>query len=294
LGGRIDNEKRTLTQYVDSLRNNTTTRISPTDNYNNSFSKFTPKFTVSYQATETQMLYASYAQGYRVGGFNAGQPTDKIVYNPENSDNFELGYKSTFLDNKLRFNAALFSLYLKGHQVSTTNDGINAFYLNLGDFRSIGIETELTVIVVKGLQAQWNFSYTDGKFTKLQLFDNATATTKDYSGNRIIFAPPVTSMLALQYNYPLLKSNPNISLFARGEWRYVGQYYFDYYNVTKQDAYGLLNVRVGLTTKKYDIAFWVRNLTDDRYVTYGNQSPSFPLYMVSNPRMWGVTLTGRF
>jgi iron complex outermembrane recepter protein len=90
LGGRIDNEKRTLSQYVDSVRNNTTTRITPTDNYNNSFSKFTPKITLSYQAIETQMLYASYAQGYRVGGFNAGQATDRIVYNPENSDNFLL------------------------------------------------------------------------------------------------------------------------------------------------------------------------------------------------------------
>ncbi len=294
LGGRIDNEKRTLSQYVDSVRNNITTRITPTDNYDNSFSKFTPKVTLSYQATETQMLYASYAQGYRVGGFNAGQPTNRIVYNPENSDNFEVGYKSTFINNKVRFNVALFSMYLNGHQVTTTTDGINAFYLNLGDFKSTGIETELTAIVAKGLQAQWNFSYTDGKFTKLQLFDNATATTKDYSGNRIIFAPPVTSMLALQYNYQLGKNNGGSSLFVRGEWRFVGKYYFDYYNQTSQDAYGLLNTRVGLTTKKFDVAFWVRNLTDERYVTYGNQSPSFPLYMVSNPRTWGVTVTAKF
>ncbi len=293
LGGRFDNEKRKLSQYVDSVKNNATYRITPTDNYTNSYSKFTPKIAFSYQATETQLVYASYAKGYRVGGFNAGQPADKIVYNPENSDNFEVGYKSTFLDNKLRFNAALFSLYLKGHQVTTTNDAINYYYLNLGDYKSTGIETELTAILAKGLQAQWNFSYTDGKFTKLQLFDNATATTKDYSGNRIIFAPPVTSMLALQYNYQLGKNNVGSSLFVRGEWRFVGKYYFDYYNQTSQDAYGLLNTRVGLTTKKFDVAFWVRNLTDKRYVTYGNQSPSFPLYMVSNPTMWGVTVTAK-
>jgi iron complex outermembrane recepter protein len=185
-------------------------------------------------------------------------------------------------------------LYLKGHQVVTTTDGFNYYYLNLGDFKSTGIETELTAILAKGLQAQWNFSYTDGKFTKLQLFDNATATTKDYSGNRIIFAPPVTSMFALQYNYQLSKSKADISLFARGEWRYVGQYYFDYYNETKQNAYGLLNARLGITSKNIDVAFWVRNLADTRYVTYGNQSPSFPLYMISNPRMWGITLTGKF
>ncbi len=140
LGGRIDNEKRKLSQYVDSVKNNITTPTTPTDNYNNSFSKFTPKIILTFQATETQMLYASYAKGYRVGGFNAGQPADKIIYHPENSDNYELGYKSTFLNNKLQFNVALFYLYLKGHQVSTTNDGINYYYLNLGNYRSTGIE----------------------------------------------------------------------------------------------------------------------------------------------------------
>lgn len=294
LGGRVDNEKRTLSQYIDSVKNNIAARITTTDNYNNSYSKFTPKIILSYQATELQMLYASYAKGYRVGGFNAGQPSDKIVYNPENSDNFELGYKSTFLDNKLRLNVALFYLYLKGHQVSTTNDGFNYYYLNLGNFKSTGVETELTGILAKGLQAQWNFSYTDGKFTKLQLFDDATGKTKDYSGNKIIFAPPITSMLTLQYNYQLQKNKAGISLFARGEWRHVGKYYFDYYNVNKQNAYGLLDARLGLTANKFDIAFWVRNLTNKRYVTYGSQSPSFNLFMVSNPRMWGITLTGKF
>jgi len=293
-GGRFDGETRKLSQYTDTLKNNITTYVSPQVDYSHTFSRFTPKITLSYQATETQMFYASYAKGYRVGGFNPGQTPDKLVYNPEKSDNFEVGYKSTFLDNKLRFNTALFSLYEKGHQVTTTADGINYYYLNLGDYKSTGIETELTAILAKGLQAQWNFSYTDGKFTRLQLFDNATATTKDYSGNRIIFMPPVTSMLALQYNYDVQKSKAGAALFVRGEWRYVGKYYFDYYNETKQDAYGLLNGRVGLTTKKFDVAFWVRNLADKRYVTYGNQSPSFPLYMVSNPRMWGITLTGRF
>ena len=293
VGGRVDNEKRTLSQYIDSINNNTSTLWSPNVDYSKTTSKFTPKITLSYQATETQLLYASYAKGYRVGGFNAGQTPDKVVYTPENSDNLELGYKSTFLNNKLRFNAALFYLYEKDNQVL---DAIHGYYTNLGNFKNAGIETELTAILAKGLLAQWNFSYTDGQFTKLPLPDpnSATGITKDYSGNKIIFNPNVTSFLALQYNYQLQKSKAGLSLFARGEWRYVGKYYFDYYNQTSQDPYSLLNTRVGLTSNRFDVALWVRNLTDKRYVTYGNQLPSMPLYMISMPRMWGVTLTARF
>lgn len=291
LGGRIDDEKRTLGQSADSVNKNTTTLWSPYVNYSKTTSKFTPKITLSYQATETQLLYASYAKGYRVGGFNAGQTPDKIVYNPENSDNYEVGYKSTFLNNKLRFNAALFYLYEKDNQVI---DVINGYYQNLGNFRNTGIETELSAILAKGLLAQWNFSYTDAKFTKLLLPDPSTGTTKDYSGNKIIFDPNVTSMLALQYNYQLQKSRAGISLFVRGEWRYLGRYYFDYYNHTSQDPYSLLNTRFGITSRKIDVAIWVRNITDKRYVTYGNQLPTQPFYMISMPRMWGITLTGKF
>ncbi|MES1218256.1 MAG: TonB-dependent receptor [Bacteroidota bacterium] len=290
-GGRIDNEKRTLSQYVDSVKNNTSTLISPTIDYSHTYTKFTPKITLSYQATETQMLYASYAKGYRVGGFNAGQTPDKVYYSPENSDNFELGYKSTFLNNKVRFNAALFYLYEKDNQVL---DAINGYYTNLGNFRNMGIETELTALLAKGFLAQWNFSYTDSKFTKLQLPDLSTGATKDYSGNKIIFNPPVTSMLALQYNYQLQNNKAGIAVFARGEWRYVGKYYFDYYNEDSQDGYSLFNARAGITAKRFEVAFWARNLADKRYVTYGNQSPTFPVYMISNPRMWGVTLTYKF
>ncbi len=294
VGGRIDNEKRALSRYTDSVKGTSITTVVPEAAYTNSFSKFTPKLTLSYDLSSTQLLYVSYAKGYRVGGFNAGASADKLVYNPENSDNAEIGYKSTFLNNKIRFNAALYYLYLKGHQVSTTDDGINYYYLNLGNYRNAGVETELAAIVAKGLQAEWNFSYTDGRFTKLNLFDGATGTTKNYDGNRIIFAPPITSMLALQYNCAFGKSKSNTSAFIRGEWRQIGDYYFDYYNAEKQDGYGLLNARAGVNVNKYEIAFWMRNLTDKRYITYGSQSPAFPLYMVSNPRMWGVTLTGKF
>jgi iron complex outermembrane receptor protein len=291
LGGRIDDEKRTLSQYIDSVKDNTSTLWSPNVDYSKTTVKFTPKITLSYQATETQLLYASYAKGYRVGGFNAGQTPDKIAYNPENSDNFELGYKSTFLDNKLRFNAALFYLYEKDNQVI---DVINGYYQNLGNFRNTGLETELTAILAKGLLAQWNFSYTDGKFTKLLLPDPATGTTKDYKGNRIIFNPNTTSLLALHYNYQLQKSSAGLALFARGEWRYLGRYYFDYYNQTSQDTYSLLNTRFGITSNQFEVAFWIRNITDKRYVTYGNQLPTQPFYMISMPRMWGVTVSYKY
>ena len=185
-------KKRTLSQYIDSVNNNTTILWSPNVDYSKTTPKFTPKITLSYQATETQLLYASYAKGYRVGGFNAGQMPDKISYNPENSGNYELGYKSTFPDNKIRLNAALFYLYEKDHQVI---DVIHGYYQNLGDFKNKGIETEFTSILAKGLLLQWNFSYTDGKFTRLQLPDLLSGTTKNYIGNKIIFNPNVTSFL---------------------------------------------------------------------------------------------------
>ena len=56
------------------------------------------------------MLYASYTEGYKAGGFNSA--ADDILagpFDPEEVTNYELGMKSSWLDNTLRVNAAVFS-----------------------------------------------------------------------------------------------------------------------------------------------------------------------------------------
>jgi iron complex outermembrane receptor protein len=152
-----------------------------------------------------------------------------------------------------------------------------------------GLELEASALPVKNLQIDWTASTSHSEYKKLELFDANTLTVKNYKGNKAINNPALQSMLAVQYGMPFSKSSQNFKAFIRGEFRYIGKYELDFVNAYHQDAYGMLNARAGVTSNHFDVALWVRNLTDVRYMAYG-----YGAYMMGNPRMWGVTLTGKF
>ncbi len=287
-GTRYDVERRELTQSSASEKNGAITPLTFDSTAKKTFNAFTPKVILSYKLTDKSMLYASYAKGFRVGGFNFGSPTNP-TYKPEKSDNYELGIKNALLNNRLKINLTAFYFQQKDQQVSTSQDGINYATLNVGDMDNYGLELEASALPAKNLQIDWTASTSHSEYKTLELFDAGTNAVKNYKGNKAINNPALQSMLAVQYSVPFSKSAQNFKAFVRGEFRYIGKYELDFVNAYHQDAYGMINARAGVTSNHFDIALWVRNLNDVRYMAYGYGS-----YMMGNPRMWGVTLTGKF
>ncbi|PVD53804.1 TonB-dependent receptor [Terrimonas sp.] len=287
-GARYDVERRELTQNSAYEKNGIVMPLTADSTAKKTFNAFTPKVILSYKLTDKSMVYASYAKGFRVGGFNFGSTTNP-TYNPEKSDNYELGIKNSLLNNRLKINLTAFYFQQKDQQVSTSQDGINYATLNVGDMDNYGLELEASALPAKNLQVDWTASTSHSEYKKLELFDANTLTVKDYKGNKAINNPALQSMLAVQYGIPFSKSAQNFKAFVRGEFRYIGKYELDFVNQYHQDAYGMLNTRAGVTSNHFDVALWVRNLTDVRYMAYGYGS-----YMMGLPRMWGLTLTGKF
>ncbi len=287
VGTRYDVERRELTQSSASEKNGLVTPLTFDSTAKKTFNAFTPKVILSYKLTDKSFLYASYAKGFRVGGFNFGNTTNP-TYKPEKSDNYEIGIKNTLLNNRLKINLTAFYFQQKDQQVSTSQDGINYASLNVGDMDNYGLELEVSALPVKNLQIDWTASTSHSEYKKLELFDANTLAVKDYKGNKAINNPALQSMLAVQYGVPFSKSAQNFKAFIRGEFRHIGKYELDFVNAYQQGAYGMLNARAGVTSNHFDIALWVRNLTDVRYMAYGYGS-----YMMGSPRMWGVTLTGK-
>lgn len=237
------------------------------------------------------MIYASYSKGFRVGGFNLSALTEiNRTYGPEYSDNFEVASKNSLLDNRLKLNLTAFYLQQRDQQVTTSTNGLDYVTLNVGDMNNLGLELEMTAIPVKNLQLEWNASLSDADYSSLPLYDFATGTIIDYSGNKPIYNPDVASMLAAQYNYPISGNNFFTSAFLRAEYKYIGKYYFDFQNTEYQPGYGLVNLRTGIETNYGDLAFWVRNLNDTEFIAWG----TFGSYMLGSPRMFGATLSFRY
>jgi iron complex outermembrane recepter protein len=295
LGARYDTERRSLTGRNGFQKDPLPAQYQAEQSFNATFAAFSPKIAAEYVLADDAMLYASFARGFRAGGFNQlSNKPEEIPFQPEVSDNYELGFKSTLWERRIRFNITGYILRVNNQQISTAQDGINFRVFNAGKLANAGVEVELAAVPFQNLHLDWTFSYSNARYEELPLFNFAARRSENYVNNRPLFAPPVTSMLAVQYDIPFSLADVVMTGFVRAEWRHTGEYYFDLYNVGKQSAYSLFNARAGVGTPLVDIAVWVRNLADIRYYTWGSQSPTQPYFMLSAPRTFGVTVTAKF
>lgn len=131
------------------------------------------RLAVDYRFSPEIMAYASVATGYKAGGigprpFNAAQA---ISFGPETVTNYEVGVKTDLLDRKLRLNLNVFYLEFKDAQLTLLScpqfggPGPCALPQNAGDAKSKGVEAELFLNPVDGLQIDGSLSYQDWKWS---------------------------------------------------------------------------------------------------------------------------------
>jgi iron complex outermembrane receptor protein len=267
--------------------------IVPDTSASGTFKALSPRVVLEYTPAEDHLLYLSYARGFRAGGFtplslDPAQPP-LFAFDPEYSDNFELGWKFQGWGQRFRVNTALFYTRLRNAQVPTLvlPDAITVIR-NAGALESKGMEWEISILPVKGLEIQYNAGFVDAKYSTLKLSENGQEV--NYDGNRQVFTPQSTQLFAAQYTVPV-GIGGHFRLSLRGEWVHTGKQYFTLANSISQDAYSLLNFRVGLGFRQYALHAWFRNATDTRYIAYAYD---FGGTHLGNPRTYGVTISARF
>ncbi|MBC7827341.1 MAG: TonB-dependent receptor [Chitinophagaceae bacterium] len=295
-GLRYDYEKKKLSvlgEYQKDPDPLPAFQTQPDTSAGNSFSAFSPKLGLAYRITDNSNMYITYSRGYRTGGLTQLSSDPSVPplypYQPEYSDNIEIGIKNNLLSNRLYLNIAAFYTRVKDAQVPTliVPDAIT-ITRNAGKLTSKGIEMELAATPVKGLQAVYNVGFTDAEYKTLKLSQNGSSV--DLAGKKQLFTPDMTSMLALQYSHEL-GTRQKLKLVVRGEWIYLGKQYFDLSNNISQSPYHLLNTRFGVSAKNVEIMFWGRNLADKNYISYAYD---FGAVHLGNPKTYGVTLLGKF
>ncbi|MGH6617559.1 TonB-dependent receptor [Sphingomonas sp.] len=266
------------------------------------FRKLTPKVVVEYEPNADIHAYASYARGFKSGGFNgqAGSPADMTPFAPEVADNYELGIKTDLFDRRLRINAAAFFVKFKDLQVS----GVNAQGLiiteNAADAQIKGIEVEATVRPFSALTLRGGLSLLDAKYKDymIETFDPTIQggppfVTLDLNGKRLTSTPEYSATAAADYVVDLSGgSNIKFSVDATFKGDTLSNEL-----TLRSNAYAVVNARIGWTSSdgRWDIAGWVRNLTDKVYYRGGGALPDFNrttsrIGLVSDPRTAGVTV----
>lgn len=290
LGLRYDLEDRELTGRGEFLMEGMDPMIiQPDTTGKSSYKALSPKVLLSYDLSDEQLLFLSYNRGFRAGGLSqvTGNPSEPALraYNPEFSNNFELGLKNELADDRIRWNISAFYSTVKDVQVPqlilpeayvvTTNEGA---------LDSKGLESELTALIGKALLLSWNAGLTDAQFT--QLVTVAEEDNINLKGNKQLFTPAFTSNWSVQYSWPI-NTVRDLNVSVRGEWLWFGTTYFDLENQLKQEPYHLLNARVALDKGPVSLSLWARNISDTRYVDYAY---NFGAAHLGDPSTYGVSV----
>jgi iron complex outermembrane receptor protein len=283
-------EQSVLGEYQHDPDPNPMFPIVPDTSATVSFRAISPKTTVAYHMTDANTLFASYSRGFRAGGMTqlGSDPSQPPLYpyDPEFSNNIEIGSKNVMYGNKLSINVSFFYVKVNDAQVPTLvlPDAIT-ITKNAGKLTSKGMDLHISATPVKDLQIEYNLGLNDATYDELKVPQNGEEV--DMGGKRQIFTPNVTSMAALQYGYQIGKAR----LVARGEWMLLGKQYFDLGNTISQSSYNVFNTRIGVVVGKYEVMFWGRNLGDETYIAYAYD---FGATHLGNPRNYGVSVRVNF
>ncbi len=250
----------------------------------------TPRFALDYQMTPDVLVYASATRGFKSGGFQgiAGSALSQSTpYDPEYAWSYEGGFKSQFWDRKALFNASLFQTNYKDLQVSQLVPLCCVVVGNAATAKIKGAEFEFMIRPVGGLQIDGSYARLQAEFTSF-----ANGATANYSGNDLPRSPKDKVHLGVQYTADL----EGWEALARVDYTNQSHMFFEASNIPAQKQEGYINVdaRVSLTSpdKRWQVAVWGKNLTDELVATYVTYFGAYRQTLVpyAPPRTYGVTL----
>jgi iron complex outermembrane receptor protein len=241
------------------------------------YTSFDPSVTIDYRWRDGLHSYFKYSEGYRAGGFNLYNVVLR-PFQPENLSAFEVGLKSSWWNDRLRFNIDGFDEGYRDIQVNTVTldpvlHSLVTVTQNLGSATYQGIETDLAFVPFDRLTLTANYSYLNA--------GTASSLTP------LPFAPHAQYNLGAEYRFGVV--GPGILTGIVG-WSWIGR---ESAGGVALPGYGLLNARVtlgdiALGDGKLSVSLWSRNLTDRRYL-YVNSGAGAIAY--GEPRSFGANLT---
>ena len=245
---------------------------------------------LQYHPTPNLMYYGSYQRGYKAGGVNLFREavvTNGTVYEPEFADNFEIGLKADYWDNKARTNVSIFHTEFSDLQINFFS-GLEFRTENTGKATSLGFEVENQFQITDDLRFDLAINFLDAQFDRIDnpllafLIDRDTPRAPRWSG-----------ALALNYVTPI--SN-RFDLVLHTSASYMGSHFVgaDTPLETKQDAYTISNASIGLRSQndRWEALVWCTNCGDQTYrnIFFNStfQPGSFSAYL-NAPQQYGLT-----
>jgi outer membrane receptor protein involved in Fe transport len=258
----------------------------------------TGKALLNWKPAEHLLFYAEAAEGYRLGGPNLPIGltfTTPPPYNPDTLWDYEFGWKTRWLDNRLTFNGAVYFMRWSGIQQQGTDiTGAYAYIINAGNARAAGFESEIIAHPARWVELDAGASYTDAKLYGDQPIQ-PLPVNQVKAGDPLPFVPKWTLNGAAEFKYSLAEEPGWFRVEVSHQSGRTTA--FDPVNPTyaKLPGWTLVNASTGVKIRdRYDITLFVRNLFNRLTYVSGSYGSLTPLVINSAPpRTVGVTLSVR-
>jgi outer membrane receptor protein involved in Fe transport len=261
---------------------------------------------LDWKINSDSLLYVNLSKGYKGGSFpdlSAFSPDQYLPVVQESLLATELGFKSTFKEQKLQLDGALFYYDYKNKQVRGSRNtgfpfGVLPALVNVPKSHEYGFEVQAVWKPAPGWTAGLNGTFIKSKidsFNNDRSYDDFTLVTHDFSGQPLPNTPQVLANADLQYEWEL---SSGYSAFVGGNVNYESATHngFGEYEIVKIAPYALLDLRAGVQSaeQRWRVSLWVHNATDKYYWINQLRIGDTITKVTGMPITYGATLTYRF
>jgi len=278
--------------------------VQPIAGQSQTFRQFQPKVSLRYEAADNVNLYANWGIGFKSGGFN-NQGSAAIVdqsfnqfigtnvliedqYRKEVSSAFEAGVKGSLFDDRITFDLAGYYTSIDDMQFFeffVGGFGLLRVVSNIDEVEIFGAEVNLTAKILEGWTVFGSANVTDSEI-------KANASRPVTVGNKSPHTADYTINLGTQFDLPVSNT---IDFVTRADYRITGPTWFHTlqddtnptlfsgllpgsalalpafvgdadYSVSQRDAFGVVDMRIGLESDRWSVFAYAENLFDEKYL----------------------------
>jgi len=262
-----------------------------------------PSLVLEYDLNDDVLLYASYKESFRAGGFNAAAVGLRLPgetfgsdfnFGREDITAYEAGFKGTFMDGRARINAAGFYSDFSNVQTTVQTNRLVATSRAVvnTDQETYGFEIDGLFALTESFTARGSYTYIDGE--QSDVFNPILMTVSER--DELQGTPKNQYLIALNYDGDWNGNNVfgNISYSHKDDLLRVPE------NQTRLSAQNILSGSIGMGFdaggNDVTITLWGQNLTDDEYIIDALPFETFahPVQVFGQPRSYGVSLGYNF
>ncbi len=280
---------------------------------------FVPKVNLTYRF-DNGLIYGTYSEGFRRGGANSARP--QSVFGPPNDifpapagtlneydadtvTNYEIGAKTDWLDDRLRFNIAVYHMVWDDIQVQAEDPQDGLFTLGIVNFPQAeidGIEVWFSWLPTDNFNVEATLGINEGELSKADtLFDGTAGAISVPVGTELPIVPDVKGNVKLEYSFDKEMWGGAPYFFAR--YTYTGESVNSLAGiesspflspVVPQDSWSTLDLQFGIEADGWGASIFVDNATDEEAQLFFNNRFAQQRLSTNQPRTFGINFRRHF